>query len=145
MKILAGKGKFVAVLGLTAVLAVSLAGCESGPRIGRLTPKMPKLKAEVPESSHPEVDRETFPNINNAPDRPSVMRSKSQIEAIEESLEEEGETHVKQALGRITGKEPEDGAADFAADAAGDATAEPQGDTPAPGQSDEPVKPTPTE
>lgn len=88
-------------------MAISLGGCESGPSMADLAPKIPKLRAEVPESNHPDIPKDQYPNINNAPDRPSVMRTRKEIEEIEETLEGEGQTHVRQALDRITGKQSE--------------------------------------
>lgn len=143
MKMLAGKWKFAALGILTArvlagLLVIVVAGCESGPSMEQLAPKIPKLKAEVPDSSHPEIPKDQFPNINNAPDRPSVMRSEAELGAIEDSLENAGQTHVKEAVGRITGEEPKD-------DGKGEADNSAAGAPAAPAQSGQPVQLSPTE
>lgn len=90
---------------------VGLAGCETAPDLDRLAPRMQSLTTEVPESRYSEIPNDAFPNINDTPERPSVMRTDEQRKEIEKSLEQDGETHVKQALGRITGQAPSDTAA----------------------------------
>jgi len=75
--------------------------------MARLAPTMPKLTADVPETTHPESADSPFPNINETPDRASVMHSQEKLKEIEKSLEKEGDEHVKQAVSKITGKPPE--------------------------------------
>lgn len=82
-----------------------LAGCETAPDLQRLAPTVQKLRTETPESRHPTTDQE-FPNINIAPDRPSVMRSASEIERIEKYLETQGASHVEDADKKITAEKP---------------------------------------
>lgn len=91
---------FVLASGLLA-----LGGCETAPDLKRLAPTVQKLRTETPESRHPTADQQ-FPNINNAPDRPSVMRSETEIEQIEKELEERGASHVKEADQKITAEKP---------------------------------------
>ncbi|TCT11453.1 hypothetical protein EDC22_104215 [Tepidamorphus gemmatus] len=84
---------------------LALGGCETAPDLERLAPPVQKLRTETPESRHPTTDQE-FPNINNAPDRPSVMRTQSEIEEIEKDLEATGASHVKEADQKITAEKP---------------------------------------
>jgi hypothetical protein len=104
----AWNGRGICACVLAAALLFGLSACESGPDLERLAPKMPKLRTEVPESTHPEISKEDFPNINNAPDRPSVIRSASELPGIEQSLENDRDTHVKETVGAITGETPEE-------------------------------------
>lgn len=99
---------------LAGIAVLALAGCENGPDLDRLAPTMPKLTAEVPESRHPESKNGQFPNINNAPDRPSVVHSESELKEIEKSLEADGSAHVKEAVSKITGAPPEQDSEDKA-------------------------------
>lgn len=82
-----------------------LAGCETAPDLQRLAPTIQKLRTEAPESRHPTSDQQ-FPNINVAPDRPSVMRSATDIEQIEKELETQGASHVQEADQKITAEKP---------------------------------------
>jgi hypothetical protein len=108
MKTTAVPARNGAALLLAMALMCGLAACADAPDMARLAPTIPKLNAEVPESTHPEAANSPFPNINKTPDRPSVMHSKDELEQIEKSLEKEGDEHVKQAVSKITGKPPED-------------------------------------
>lgn len=93
---------------LAGLLVSGLAACENGPKMADLAPKIPDLNPEVPETRHPDRIKQEFPNINNAPDRPSVVHSTQELEEMEKSLEEAGGTHVNEAVGAITGKSPQD-------------------------------------
>ncbi len=106
-------------------LAGGLAGCETAPDLDRLAPRMQSLTTEVPESRYSEIPNDAFPNINDTPERVSVMRTDEQRKEIEKSLEQDGETHVKQALGRITGQAPPPVAEETTAPEAGSGQAEP--------------------
>jgi len=101
-----GTGLPLVLLATFVGLAGALAGCETAPDLDRLAPRMQSLTTEVPESRYSEIPNDAFPNINDTPERVSVMRTDEQREEIEKSLEQDGETHVKQALGRITGQAP---------------------------------------
>lgn len=94
----------LAALAVTGGLLL-LAGCETAPDLQRLAPTVQKLRTETPESRHPTSDQQ-FPNINIAPDRPSVMRTGSEIEQIEKELETQGASHVKEADQKITAEKP---------------------------------------
>jgi hypothetical protein len=107
MKTTAGPARNGAALLLAMTMTFALAACADAPDLARLAPTMPKLTAEVPDSTHPEAANSPFPNINETPDRESVLHSKGDLEQIEKSLEMEGDEHVKQAVSKITGKPPE--------------------------------------
>jgi hypothetical protein len=108
-------------LAFAGLLLLALPGCESGPSFEQLAPKIPKLNPDVPETTHPESADAGFPNINNAPDRPSVMYRDPQVKQIEENLENLGDTHVKKALKSITGSEDGTGKGSKAGDDGADA------------------------
>ena len=108
MRIIAITARRCAVLVLAGLAMSGMSACEGGPDLARLAPTMPNLNPEIPESTRPEAKNTQFPNINNAPDRPSVMHSDDQIKDIEKSLEKEGDEHVNEAVTEITGKPPED-------------------------------------
>ncbi|WP_436641079.1 hypothetical protein [Microbaculum sp. FT89] len=120
---------------LAGIAVLALTGCENGPDLDRLAPTMPKLTAEVPESAHPESKNGQYPNINNAPDRPSVMHSESELKEIEKSLEADGGAHVKDAVSEITGEPPKKGSKDKGDKAGKKPAAEKSTDT-SPGTSD---------
>ncbi|MEJ8573744.1 hypothetical protein [Microbaculum marinum] len=122
MKLRTGSGRLVSIVILAATLLGGLSACESGPSMERLAPKMPKLRADVPETRHPESVNGVFPNINNAPDRPSVVRSEQELATIEDSLEKDGQSHVKQAVKRITGVETDEDVAEDAGETPGSST-----------------------
>lgn len=91
---------------LAGGLAAVVSACETAPDLKRLAPTVQKLTTETPPTRHPDEPARSFPNINEAPDRPSVLRSAAEIEQIEKDLEAQGAAHVKDADEKITAEKP---------------------------------------
>ena len=78
---------------LLAAASLGVAGCAS--------PASFLWGPEVPESRHPGVTEETYPNINEAPDRPSEIKSTAHQRQIEMQLRQLGKDHVDGATTAI--------------------------------------------